>query len=716
MMSNSLTIHKVAAALIGVAMISGAVFAFAAQRAHAVTLSELVELFIALDIISEDKADAARAVLEDEEDTTSGGSMSCSYNFTRDLKTGASGQDVMDLQKFLNMMPETTVAVSGPGSMGMETMFFGPATAAAVSKFQVKYAADILTPLGLTNGTGFFGASTRAKANMVCAGMTGDDDDDDMMGDDDDDDMSSDDDDDLSGGEASLEDFDNLSEPSDEELEEGAEEVAVYGFEFEVEDGDIEVNRVDVRFEMSGTSAEDEPWNVFDSVFLMDADGEVIDEIDASDEDNWEDETGDAYELRFTGVDAQFDEGDTAEMMVGVSVMNNLDDSDIDGADEMEWSVWIPNDGIRATDGAGLDQYVGDADALASASHEETFTVEKAGEGTELKLTTSSANPDASTVKVDTDNTTEDVTVAVYDLEAEDGEITVNKIVLFATTSTTSLGHVISDLAIEVDGTRYDDWEFENDGANGTGDDSLTGNVAGDESAWFIFDLEENDDEFAIDEDGEVEVKVIVEFKDQEGNYANGTTIEFDVTSTELDEWDAEDVNGDALADSTGKSGTGQGEEHALIAEGIFAEIVSTDADVNEGDNNTGDEGTFVVKFDVTAFEDTFYVSSSSGSTTAEVALDFNVEKSGADNNDGIITQSLTSTADMVAGTGNYRVDEGETETFTLTVSVNPNTTGFYRVQLDAINYSEGDDTTYESEYSTIPAEDFRTEEVQLAA
>ena len=99
---------------------------------------------------------------------STGGNAACPYTWTKNLAIGSSGDDVRQLQRFLNGNPQTQVATTGIGSPGHETSYYGPATTRAVSKFQELYAAKILTPLGLTRGTGGFYTSTRNHANSMC--------------------------------------------------------------------------------------------------------------------------------------------------------------------------------------------------------------------------------------------------------------------------------------------------------------------------------------------------------------------------------------------------------------------------------------------------------------------------------------------------------------------------------------------------------------------
>ena len=88
-----------------------------------------------------------------------GVSCAAPVSFTRSVGLGARGADIMDLQKILNLSSQTQVSLSGAGSPGLETQLFGPATRAAVRKFQALHGVPT---------TGFVGPLTRGYLNMVC--------------------------------------------------------------------------------------------------------------------------------------------------------------------------------------------------------------------------------------------------------------------------------------------------------------------------------------------------------------------------------------------------------------------------------------------------------------------------------------------------------------------------------------------------------------------
>jgi hypothetical protein len=152
---------------IAFALIAGVFATATPARAAALTSAQVSSIISLLQSFGADAATIAnvQASLTGGTPTTPSGNPnagSCPA-LSRSLQQGSTGADVMALQKFLNSKAATQVSVSGAGSPGMESTFFGPATAAAVKKFQT---------LNNVSAIGIVGPQTRAAIAAVCGNTT----------------------------------------------------------------------------------------------------------------------------------------------------------------------------------------------------------------------------------------------------------------------------------------------------------------------------------------------------------------------------------------------------------------------------------------------------------------------------------------------------------------------------------------------------------------
>jgi hypothetical protein len=80
------------------------------------------------------------------------------FKFMKDLSYGMTNLDVLQLQKRLNSIPGNQIALTGAGSPGNETTYFGVLTRNAVIKYQLAH--------GITPPFGYVGIKTRTIMNL----------------------------------------------------------------------------------------------------------------------------------------------------------------------------------------------------------------------------------------------------------------------------------------------------------------------------------------------------------------------------------------------------------------------------------------------------------------------------------------------------------------------------------------------------------------------
>lgn len=636
MIASKNAIAKFAAVAAGIAFVASSFAAFAPQ-AQAATTEELEALI---------------EQLQSELAALQGGSSGGSVTFTMDLTIGSTGAEVTALQNWL-----ISEGYSIPAGA---TGYFGTQTQSALAAYQ---AAN-----GISPAAGYFGPITRAKVNAAGGGSTGGSTGGGAgsAG--------------LSGGEASLEDLQGSS-GDDSEVEEGAS-AKVAEFEFDVEDGDVRVSRLDLGFYWDGVPGEeDEPWETFDTITLLDEDGDEIASEDVSEESDWlEEDSNDTttpFIFRFSGLDWVIEEDEQGMFVVEVEAQNG-----IDGADTtIEWEVFVAEDGIRGIDGEGLDQYLGETDDDETALDESvTFDVVEEGEGEELNISSSPEDPDSTVLAVEDDGLSDWYTIFAFELDAEENDIELEDIEIVLQSSDSDVRTVVNDAMLVIDGEEFDDFDWSTEGT----------------ASSTLFDI---DKDFTVGADETVTVEYMVEFKTFTGNYATGTSISASTTGTLITGEGADDV----IAD-----GSAQGDTHVLQEDGISASHVDDSAVTTVVENQDNDYATFEIEVEVEAFGADAFISQ-----TATAAYAFQIENASTAavlGTSTATTSTISTTADTEGSA--YRISQNSSETFTFIITLDPlpaNEGASYRAQLLALIFGETSGAPTGNTYTFSPEADYET-------
>jgi hypothetical protein len=352
----------------------------------------------------------------------------------------------------------------------------------------------------------------------------------------------------LEGDEASLEDFE-LSEGDDDELSQGDTEAEIVEIEFEVQDGDIRIERADFEFMFDGgENADDQPWEVFDSLILM-ADGEEIATMDASDEDEWSEDDDDVYMMRFSGLDYVVREGETAMLTLAVDVADDVEGSD-DG--DAVWEIVVPDEGIRGRDAENINQEIGDDsqsvtveidDEDSNDDDDDEDDEDDNDSDDELTIDDSSDTPDDS-VTVSETVTTGWIEIFAFEIETGDNDVDLSELpITLEFLDNGSFDEVIDDIKIEIDGVTSNGYDVD-------GED--------DDEATITFEF---DDEVSLDGDDSYTAYVSVKFSPVDDNYDDGDEILASITEDDVDNIEAE--GDDDLGDEHLR-GSAEGEEIEL--------------------------------------------------------------------------------------------------------------------------------------------------------
>lgn len=611
------------------------------------------------------------------------------------LRQGSKGADVMELQ--------TKLGLTADGS-------FGPMTKAAVMAFQASngLTADGIAgpmtlakmsapvggnyPAGCTSNTGFSSTTGQSCAVVVapglpagcsstvgfssttgakCDGSTTPSDDNNGP---------------LVGGAGELL-YSGTTTDLESNVKEGGQE-KVLATKLEADSSDVSVGSVKVSFENNSGNGSTRLEKYVDEVVIMLGDKEVG-SADASDFSK----DGDVYSKSIATTGAIVRDGDKANLYVALKTLGTVDDetADFDGIITQ----------VRWTDATGALFSDSDSDGsdFGTGANQTDIGFDEANVDDSLEVKTASSNPDDSTVTVDNSDTTDDVLALAFklDVDEDSADVTVNDMMLTinvtnfdADGSATVDGsddidvsataqwadRIISEVNVKVGGETY---EADLDANVTTAQDVTDGAGA----LTYTVDF---DDSLVIASGDDETVEVLVTFAEQSASDYNEGVI---VTVSLADE---DDISAETENDELGASEiTGAGKTGADLTLSLSSATVDVTNITESGNSNDADdsyeEGTF-----------TFYVTIAAEDGAVDVDATSIVETllDPAANTVALSLQIVNLDGDATENTAgtDYTVEDGDSNTFSIVYTINPDAAGVYYVRLDSIDGVAIDEST----------------------
>lgn len=401
---------KIVAGVIGFTMALSLFVGVGASSASAegISISQLVELFISLGIISSDKAASARSAVSSYATT--------SYTFTLDLAQGSRGTEVKELQKALNTDSRTQVASTGAGSPGNETSTFGGLTKKALMNYQIIK--------GIT-ASGKVDAATRAELNKVAtassssssvttsssSSVT----------------TSSSSSTATVGGTEGLMTTTIAASPSDDSNVRTTSNVPVYGIDVKAAGSDMVVDRADLEIAVTVSSSAQNPSNFITGISAYDGSTLLVSKTLSSSDINKD--SSSRYHVIVSGIGFKVPKDTTKTLTFKINT-NSISSSDTARVVTVKGYAGNTNN-IRAYDTVGLQSYT---DMSGSTK---TFTFNPSGASTLTVSGNVGSTPKSTNNEVSSSDGVQNLVMQAIDFKSTTGDskITTVQVTAKATSS-----------------------------------------------------------------------------------------------------------------------------------------------------------------------------------------------------------------------------------------------------------------------------------------